>query len=89
MDIKDRRSKYEIIYDILSTLLESPLHKTLLIYNAKVDTRQAKRYLNYLLMLGLIEYVQGEKIIRITDKGRRYLQLYKEISDLLKRQPSN
>ncbi len=86
MGIKDRRSKYEIIYDILSALSESSLPKTLLIYNAKVDTRQAKRYLSYLLRLGLIEYThEGEKIIKITDRGRRYIQLYKEMSDLLKR----
>ncbi len=87
MGIKDRRSKYEIIYDILSALSESSLPKTLLIYNAKVDTRQAKRYLSYLLRLGLIEYIHGkEKIISITDRGRRYVQLYKEMGDLLKRQ---
>jgi len=88
MSINDRRNKYEIIYDILSALSESPLTKTLLIYNAKVDTRQAKRYLSYLLKLGLIEYThEGENIITITDRGRRYIQLYKEMSDLLKKQP--
>ncbi len=88
MGIRDRRSKYEIIYDILSALSESSLPKTLLIYNARVDTRQAKRYLSYLLRLGLIEYThEKEKIISITERGRRYVQLYKEMIDLLKRQP--
>lgn len=87
---KKKRSDYEIIYDILSALVEGPIPKTRLIYRASLTYLTATKYISYLEKQNLITK-QGD-LFYITDKGkevRSLLEVYKtkanEIKDLVQK----
>lgn len=52
---------------------------------AKVTSRQLKRYLRMLSAYGLIkiQYKLKKNVVRLTDKGSEYLQMYRKVHDLL------
>ncbi len=81
MGIHMRRGRFEIIYNILLALMDGPINKTTLAYKSSLDTRTLNRYLNHLIKNKLID--NERDIFKLTDKGREYIRLYKELKDLL------
>jgi predicted transcriptional regulator len=81
MGIHKRREGFEIIYNILLALIDGPTNKTTLAYKSRLDTRTLNRYLNHLIKTKLID--NENDIFKLTDKGKEYIRLYKELKDML------
>ncbi len=81
MGIHKRREGFEIIYNILLALIDGPTNKTTLAYKSRLDTRTLNRYLNHLIKTKLID--SEKDIFKLTDKGKEYIRLYKELKDML------
>jgi predicted transcriptional regulator len=81
MGIHKRREGFEIIYNILLALIDGPINKTTLAYKSRLDTRTLNRYLNHLIKTKLID--NENDIFKLTDKGKEYIRLYKELKDML------
>jgi predicted transcriptional regulator len=74
---KQYRSKHEIIYLILETLGKEGAKLTAVLYGAFVSYVQVKEYLQELTKIGLISDDEKIKVYRITEKGRRYMEIYR------------
>lgn len=82
--------KYRSRTEISSQILEaasSGSTKTRIMYKAFLSYAQLKEYLEMLTVNGLLEYQQSEEIYRTTMKGRKFLDLYSNIGELV-RQPA-
>jgi predicted transcriptional regulator len=82
-----RRDRMLIMAEILEVAVDGAL-KTQMLYRANLSFAQLNEYLRLLLDLKLLEKVgnNGKTMYKTTSKGARYLQRYKEIRDLLKRE---
>ena len=85
------RSKFEIVNDILRTVLESPAikrrHKTTIGHATGLAHWLTVKYLKVLVDQDLLCISQGNGpygYYEITPKGLRYLQMFAEIEDDLK-----
>jgi predicted transcriptional regulator len=85
------RDKYDIINDILRILSQASViklrHKSSIGYAVNLTHRQTVTYLNELIDHGFlrISYDNGPSgYFDITEKGRRYLELFAEIEDDLR-----
>ncbi|WP_297513648.1 winged helix-turn-helix domain-containing protein [Thermococcus sp.] len=82
-----RRSRVEIIADILESANGKGATKTQIVYRANLNFKLATNYIRYLLQKGyLIEAIEGNRrIYRVTDKGRTFLRsfstIYRELGD--------
>ncbi|MEO9366046.1 winged helix-turn-helix domain-containing protein [Candidatus Nitrosocaldus cavascurensis] len=75
-----------LLNDILSVLLdEGEASKITILHKANLDSRLLNKYLNLLNDTGLIELEnrKGKISIRITDKGTRFIVLYKELRRMI------
>jgi predicted transcriptional regulator len=75
--------------DIAAAILEvakGGAIKTRIMYTAFMSYPQTKEYLQLLLEQGLLEYVKEEKVYNTTDKGKRFLKMYKEVDGLVPRE---
>jgi predicted transcriptional regulator len=52
-------------------------------YNAFLSYNQLKEYLTILIENELIEYLDGNKIFRTTEKGLNLLKIHNEMAELL------
>jgi predicted transcriptional regulator len=90
------RSKTDIIGHILEVVNshgDNGLTKTKIMYNVFLSFAQLKEYLSVLLEKGLIEEYQIEQeekekqrsssYYRITHKGRRFLEIYRGLSEMI------
>ena len=90
------RSKTDIIGHILEVVNshgDNGLTKTKIMYNVFLSFAQLKEYLSVLLEKGLIEEYQKEQeekekqrssyYYRITYKGRRFLEIYRDLSEMI------
>ena len=84
---RKRRDRLYIIAEILQVAGEGTL-KTQIMYKANLSFAQLNEYLSFLLETDLLKVISDEEktIYKTTRKGIRYLQSYKEIRDLLKRE---
>ena len=57
--------------------------KTKIMYNAFVSYNQLKGYLSVLIENNLIEYLEGTKTFKTTEKGLNFLKMNNEIGELL------
>jgi len=84
--VRGRRSRAEVIVDILSEAL-SGANKTRLMYRCNLNFVRFNRYLRELLDSGLIECFgsnPGDLVLyRTTDKGRELLQVLRRANDLM------
>lgn len=85
-----RRDKLSIVAEILEITREGSL-KTQVMYRANLSFTQLNNYLNFMLKINLLEKVmRNEKeIYRATEKGTKFLQRYREITELLKTESEN
>ncbi len=81
MDKMKNRSRLEIIAMILETVGESGAIQAKIMYKVYLSFLQMKEYLSQIMQHGLIIYDDRSQIYRITDKGRRFLALYKQMTE--------
>lgn len=83
---KHRRSRIEVIVDILNEALEGA-NKTRLMYHCNLNFMRFNKYLQEMLDAGLIEREnsnpEGISIYKTTDKGREFLKAMRKASEYL------
>jgi predicted transcriptional regulator len=82
------RSRTEIVAMILDSA-NGGATKTKIMYSAFLSFAQLKEYLSLLIENNLIEYYEGNKIFRTTEKGLKFLKMHNEIGELLHITPKN
>jgi predicted transcriptional regulator len=59
--------------------------KTRIVNKAQLSSSQLKEYIYYLRQQELVNYDEEKRIFRTTRKGKRFLKLYDEMSELAPR----
>jgi predicted transcriptional regulator len=78
--------KYRSRTEIVSMILEGGnggATKTRIMYKAFLSFAQLREYLSLLVENNLLEYLEGAKIYKTTEKGLNFLKMHNEISELL------
>jgi predicted transcriptional regulator len=85
-----RRDKLYIVAEILEIAKEGTL-KTQVMYRANLSFTQLNEYLNFMLKINLLEKTQtnDREVYTATYKGLDFLQRYREITELLKKDDDN
>lgn len=78
-----KRGWLEIIASVLNSLEECKLKKTHLINKSKIDNRAASKYISFLLTRHLIAKSKDSALFEITEKGRIFLNSYRNILEML------
>jgi predicted transcriptional regulator len=76
------RSRTELVSMILETA-NGGATKTKIMYSAFLSYNQLKDYLSILIQNNLIEYLEGTRTFKTTEKGLNLLKIHKEMSELL------
>ena len=76
------RSRTEIVGNILDAA-NGGATKTKIMYTAFLSYNQLKEYLSVLIENNLIEYLDGTKTFKTTEKGLNFLKTHNEIGELL------
>jgi predicted transcriptional regulator len=76
------RSRTEIVGNILDAS-NGGASKTKIMYTAFLSYNQLKEYLSILIENNLIEYLDGTKTFKTTEKGLNFLKTHNEIGELL------
>mgnify|MGYP003578097322 CR=1 FL=1 len=76
------RSRTEITAMILDTANRETT-KTKIMYNAYLSYNQVKEYISILLENNLLEYLEGARTFRTTEKGINFLRMYNAMGELL------
>ena len=86
-DMSKRRDRLYIMAEILEVALEGVL-KTQIMYKANLSFAQLNGYLRLMLDLDLLELTKNSerKIYKCTTKGLRFLESYKKIQELLRKE---
>ncbi len=87
MNARKRRDRLYIIAEILEVAGDGTL-KTQIMYKANLSFAQLNEYLSFLLETDLLKVFSNEEktIYKTTRKGIRFLQNYRQIRDLLKKE---
>jgi predicted transcriptional regulator len=57
--------------------------QTTIMYKAFLTFTQLKDYLSFLMERELLEYDKLDRVYNTTEKGKRFLQMYNQISDVI------
>jgi predicted transcriptional regulator len=77
------RSRTEIAAQILQAANDhNEITKTKIIYVAFLSYKQLQEYLPPLIQNGLLEYLEGTKRYKITEKGLKFLKMYEQMEGL-------
>ena len=76
------RSRTEITAMILDTAYRETT-KTKIMYNAYLSYNQLKEYISILIENNLLEYLEGARTFRTTEKGLNFLKMHNEMEELL------
>ena len=76
------RSRTEITAMILDTA-NMETTKTKIMYNAYLSYNQLKEYISILIENNLLEYLEGARTFRTTEKGLNFLKMHREMTELL------
>ena len=82
MMIVKYRSRTEIVSSILDAA-NGRATKTKIMYLAFLSYSQLKEYLSVLIENNLLEYLEGTRTFRTTEKGLNFLKMHNEIGELL------
>jgi predicted transcriptional regulator len=79
------RSRLSIIYHILWICQDAQVSQTQLMYKANLSYFQLKKYVNTLLIKGLLQETvhDGKKSYRSTSRGRQYIEAFRDLTRLL------
>jgi len=78
--------KYRSRTEIVSMILESAnggATKTKIMYIAFLSYNQLKEYLSVLIENNLLEYLEGTRTFKTTEKGLNFLKMHNEMAELL------
>ena len=76
------RSRTEIVGNILDAA-NGKATKTKIMYKAFLSYNQLKDYLSILMKNNLLEYLEGTKTFKTTEKGLNLLKMHNEMAELL------
>ena len=76
------RSRTEIVSSLLDAA-NGGTTKTKIMYIAFLSYNQLNEYLSILIENNLIEYLDGTKTFKTTEKGLNFLKMHNEIGELL------
>ena len=77
------RSRTEIVDSILDSAKGEGETKTKIMYFAFLSYNQLNEYLSLLIETNLMEYLDGTKKYKTTEKGLHFLKMHNEIKKLL------
>jgi len=77
------RSRTEIVGCILDAANGRGATKTKIMFKSFLSYVQLKEYLSILMENNLLEYLDGTRTFKTTEKGLNYLRMNNEIGDLL------
>ena len=78
--------KYRSRTEIVATILEAAngrATRTKIMYNAFLSYNQLKDYLSILIENNLLEYLEGTRTFKTTEKGLNFLKKHNAIDELL------
>ena len=78
--------KYRSRTDIVSMMLDAAnggATKTKIMYSAFLSYTQLKEYLSVLIENNLIEYLEGTRTFKTTEKGINFVKMHNAIGELL------
>jgi predicted transcriptional regulator len=78
------RSRTDIISQILETANGGDATRSKILYKALLSSSQMKEYLTVLTESDLLRYDQQRHTFKTTQKGLRFIEIYNQISDLMK-----
>jgi len=81
------RGRGEIIALILEVATQGT-NKTKIMYSAYLSSAQLKDYLSFLQVSGLIRQERGGESYKTTEKGKKYLQKYRELDEMIETEVS-
>ena len=76
------RSRTEIVGNILEAA-NGGATKTKIMFKSFLSYVQLKEYLSILIENNLLEYINGTRIFKTTEKGLNFLKMHNEIGELL------
>jgi predicted transcriptional regulator len=77
------RSRTEIVDSILDAAKGEGETKTKIMYFAFLSYNQLNEYLSILIENNLLEYLDGTRTFKTTEKGLHFLKMHNEIKKLL------
>jgi predicted transcriptional regulator len=77
------RDSTEIISLILQAVEYQPLTRSKIMYQALLNFKQVTEYTGFLTDEGLLTYLMENKKFAITNRGKQFLELFKETNKLL------
>ena len=82
------RDRNEIIAQILQTANGNRVRLTKIMYDAYLSHSLTRDYVRLLIDRGLIEYLDGERTFKTTEKGMNFLQIQKKVHGYILDVPS-
>jgi predicted transcriptional regulator len=76
------RDKNEIIAQILESANGNRIRLTKIMYDVYLSHAMTRDYLVLLIKKGLIEYLDGERTFKTTEKGMNFLRIHNSLEDL-------
>jgi predicted transcriptional regulator len=76
------RDKNEIIGQILESANGDRVRLTKIMYDVYLSHAMTKEYLALLIENGLIEYLDGERTFKTTEKGMNFLRIHSRAQEL-------
>ena len=76
------RGRTEIVSNILDAA-NGKATKTKIMYKAYLSYAQLKEYLSVLIENNLLEYLEGTRTFKTTEKGLNFLKMHNEMAELL------
>jgi len=76
------RDRNEIIAQILESASGNRIRLTKIMYDVYLSHSMTREYLVLLMKKGLIEYLDGERTFKTTDKGMNFLRIHNRVQEL-------
>ena len=76
------RDKNEIIAQILESANGNRIRLTKIMYDVYLSHAMTREYLVLLIKKGLLEYLDGERTFKTTDKGMDFLRIHNRVQEL-------
>jgi predicted transcriptional regulator len=76
------RDRNEIIAQILECANGESVRLTKIMYDGYLSHTVTKEYLGLLIEKGLIEYLDGERTFKTTEKGMNFLRIHNRVQEL-------
>ena len=76
------RDRNEIIAQILESANGNRIRLTNIMYDVYLSHTMTREYLVLLIKRGLIEYLDGERTFKTTEKGMNFLRIHNRVQEL-------